>query len=110
MPTLYTCSVVGAGASAEAQYEYPDDLNGPQVLVALTAVRGAFEREWFYVAEAMRSEILAVALAAISTGHQVNALVDPPEAEEEQRGGGRPHISTSQCYELSIVIGFPDVG
>jgi hypothetical protein len=43
----------------------------------------------------MRREILAVALAAMSTGRQVDALVDPPGEH------------TMQCYELGVVIGFP---
>ena len=102
MPTEYTCWVVGAGASTEPQFA---DLHDPQVYVVLTDLQGNFRQQWFYVAEAMRREILAVAQAAISTGRQARAVVDPPE--EPPKGGPPP---TPKCYELDIVVGLPVIG
>ncbi|MGA7316237.1 MAG: hypothetical protein WBX22_19960 [Silvibacterium sp.] len=63
----FTCTVIGAQA----------DSSGPTVSIGLTDTAGAFANTFFPVAAGMPREMLAIALAAISTGSQVLVVLDP---------------------------------
>jgi hypothetical protein len=85
MPEWFTCTINGASV---------DGYSGstPIVSVFLTDVAGTFGTSYaFNVPDAAKNQILAVALAAISTQSSVSALVDPPPT------GG-------QCYVLQILV------
>jgi hypothetical protein len=84
MPAWFICTINGAQVNS---YE----VNPPVVSVALTDVAGSFGTSYqFNIPDAAKREILAVALAAISTQSNVSAFVDPPPT------GG-------QCYALEIL-------
>jgi hypothetical protein len=94
MPNYYDrCTVVSAGASVEAA-DTPDN----PVYLVLTDLGGKFENGLFFASDAMKREMLAVALTAISTGKHVYAVADPPD----DGSAGRPH--PAECYELDIVL------
>ena len=60
----FICNVVGAG---------PDE-NG-NVVVRLTDASGAFQDRWFDAVAISKREMLATALAAMTSGFKVNALL-----------------------------------
>lgn len=65
----------------------------PVVQLILTALGGSFSQTGFFAAEAAKNQILAVALAAVSTQSPVVAWVDDPA------------LSTGgylQCYGLQV--------
>jgi hypothetical protein len=76
--TWYTCTVNEAGPADDAT-ETPDG----SVYINLTDQGGAFTETWFYCAAGSKSYMLAVALAAISIGAQVEVGAFPPDP-----GGG----------------------
>lgn len=92
MPETYTCTIVSAGASEYTVEDVPDSA----IWVGLTDLAGSFQTQWFYATGDMQNQILAVALSAISTGRQVIAVLDPPDA-----GDGKPR--PPQCYELDVI-------
>lgn len=63
----FTCNVIGVQA----------DSSGPRISIGLNDTGGAFVNTFFPVAAPMPREMLAIALAAISTGSQVMAVLDP---------------------------------
>ena len=71
--TWYTCTVNEAGPADDAT-ETP----GGSVYINLTDQGGAFSNTWFYCAAGSKSYMLAVALAAISLGAQVEVGAFPP--------------------------------
>jgi hypothetical protein len=79
----FNCTIGGAQVDAYG-------VSPPVVSVVLTDLGGSFGPTGFPVPDEAKHEILAVALAAISTKSQVSALVDPPTAPPWQ------------CYTLSI--------
>jgi hypothetical protein len=85
----FKCSMVMAGAGSNLQ-------NPPasSVVVQLTDLAGSFANVEFAVVPVAEREILAVALAAISTQSNVLATVDPPASVS----AGSPN-----CYALSIL-------
>jgi hypothetical protein len=74
----YNCTVNNAGPAADGA-EAPSP-PGPVVYINLTDEGGAFVGRWFYAADNSRSEMLAVALTAISLQATVSvATADPPD-------------------------------
>jgi hypothetical protein len=93
MPTQFNCTVNQAGPAANNAGETPS----PVIYLNLTDVNGSFSNTWFFAANICKKEMLAVALAAISTQSQVNAWLDPPVNPQP----GQPQAST-QCYNLYV--------
>jgi hypothetical protein len=65
-----------------------------QTSLFLTDVAGSFTNTRFVAVDEAKREILAVALTAVSTYNQVNAVVDAPATA----GTSEPN-----CYELSVL-------
>ena len=85
------CTVDRAGASVGGG-NTPDNA----VFLILTDTNGSFQKGFFYAADTVKNQMLAVALAAISNGRQVFAVVDPPD------NSNKP--IPSECYELDIIV------
>jgi hypothetical protein len=90
------CRIVGAGSGVSAAWQFhaaptPD----PIVLISLAELNGEFEGvEYSYFAsQEAKNQILAVALAAISTQSTVTAYIDDPP------GAAGDNL---QCYALLI--------
>ena len=95
MSSTFTCKVISAGATVNA----PDDTTPDPVMLTMFDQANEFQGNTdFYVADAMKREILAVALAAIATGRTVTADVDDPPFSSDQ---GKP--IPPECYGLSIL-------
>jgi hypothetical protein len=62
-----------------------------------TASSPAFSNVWFFAAQGYQNQILAAALAAISTGSQVSAFVDPPAA------GANSGSPPTRLYNLYVI-------
>jgi hypothetical protein len=90
--TWYTCTVNQAGPAADGT-----ETAVPVVYINLSdqSPTPAFGNQWFYAAENSRSEMLAVALAAITTGNSVAVGAAPPNA------GGSPYTEISRLYLVS---------
>jgi hypothetical protein len=86
MSVNFVCNVIQAGPGVNGSLT-PD----PQVQFLLTDAQGTFSNTWFFASQAAKNQMLAVALAAISTQSQVNAWVDAPEEG-----------TVTQCYALYI--------
>jgi hypothetical protein len=69
----YTCTVNSAGPAADAT----GFANGA-VYINLTDSAGSFSQQWFYAADNSKSQMLAVTLAAINAGAQVQMEADAP--------------------------------
>jgi hypothetical protein len=93
MAQIFTCNVnqVGPVADASDASETPS----PTIYLNLTDVAGTFDHTWFYAANNAKREMLATALAAISTQSQIRAALDIPAGQDVT-----PH---PQCYRLYIV-------
>lgn len=78
MPEIFgvICTVNEAGAAADGA-EGPN----PVIYVNLTDTAGSFANVWFYVEELAKREILAVALAAITSRRRVNATLELPHSD-----------------------------
>jgi hypothetical protein len=87
--TWYTCTVNQAGPAADGT-----ETAQPVVYINLSdqSPTPAFTNQWFYTAENSRSEMLAVALGAITTGNPVTFGGDPPNA------GGTPYTEIVRLY------------
>jgi hypothetical protein len=90
MSQIFTCTVNEAGPVSNAT-----ETQSPTVYFQLTDLGGSFNFTWFFAANSAKREMLAVALAAISTQSQVRAEVDVPTGQDTN-----PH---PQCYRLYIV-------
>jgi hypothetical protein len=88
MAQWYVCDVNLAGPAADSS-ETPN----PVIFLNLTDVGGAFTRYWFFADNVAKREMLATALAAISTNFRVSAALDPPNANNN------PY---TQCYRLYL--------
>jgi hypothetical protein len=99
MAVEYICNVVQAGTATGAG-NTPD----PEIQISLTDTNGFFAFGWFFAAETAKNQMLAVALAAISTQSRVNAWIDPPNVPitGPGQGPGVP-IGIGQCYSLYII-------
>jgi hypothetical protein len=87
----YTCTVNEAGPADDAT-ETP----GGSVLLNLTDQGGSFPSgTWFYCAAGSKSYMLAVALAAISLGAQVEVGAVPPNP------GGNPPTEIQRLYLIA---------
>jgi hypothetical protein len=53
---------------------------------------GAFHNQWFFAPQNAKSEMLAVAMSAITTGNPVNATLNPPNA------AGSPYTQILRLY------------
>jgi hypothetical protein len=84
----YGCTVNEVGPASDGT-----ETAQPVIYVNLTDVSGSFTGQWFFAAENSRTEMLAVALSAISLGKQVTAALDAPNA------GGSPY---TQCYRMYV--------
>ena len=82
MAVEFICTVNQAGPS----------IDSGQVQFSLTDTNKTFSNTWFNAASPFQNQMLAVALAAISTQSQVNAWVDAPQAG-----------NTTECHALYII-------
>jgi hypothetical protein len=83
----FSISIVAATAGSNTP------LPGSGVVLNLTDLAGSFTNVEFSVVPVAQREILAVALAAISTQSKVEATLDPPG----------PGVTSPNCYALSIL-------
>jgi hypothetical protein len=74
----FTCTINSAGPAANAT----GFANGA-VYINLTDQSGSFAKAWFYAAENSKGYMLAVALAAINLGAQVQMEADPPNQNND---------------------------
>jgi hypothetical protein len=83
----FLCSILAARALTDLQ-------NPPSSMtsVILTDLNGSFADVEFFAVDEAKREILAVALAAISTQSNVGTVVDVPTG-----------VSNPQCYSLTII-------
>jgi hypothetical protein len=88
--TGYTCIVISAGPTIRWS-----DTPAPEVIIQLSDTNNSFTGNWFFAAQDAKNQMLAVALAAISTQMQVSAWVDPPNTN---------NTPWTQCYELRIIV------
>jgi hypothetical protein len=84
----YTCTVDQAGPASDGTETPP-----PVIYLMLSDAAGTFTGQWFFAAANSTHQMLAVALAAISLGLQVNAALDQPNAS------GDPY---TQCYRMYL--------
>lgn len=69
----------------------------PAIQLVLSDVAGSFPATAFFAAEGGKNQMLDVALSAISTQAQVNAVLDNPSQPVSPPG--------AQIYSLSILAG-----
>jgi len=72
---VYSCTVNAAGPASDGAETVP-----PTIYIDLTDNAGSFARQWFFAAANAKNEMLAVALAAISSQRTVSGALDPPNA------------------------------
>ena len=85
MPEWVTCTITSAQVNT---YE----LNSPIMMVALADIAGSFGPTYFRVPDIAKREMLAVALAAITSQSEVEAFVDDPSQPQAE-----------WCYTLEIL-------
>ena len=74
MPAFFTCVINGTTVDTTPNPGMPS----PVISVTLTDSGGTFTQTVFSCADTGKREMLAVALAAISTQSPVSAFLDPP--------------------------------
>lgn len=89
MTKFFRCSILGARALSDLKNP-PNSMTS----VTLTDQNGSFANTEFFAVDEAKREILAVALAAISTQSNIGAILDVPTG-----------VGNSQCYSLSILVG-----
>jgi hypothetical protein len=78
MAIYYTCTVSYAGPATDLQPETAETgITAPVIWIGLSDVAG-FSIGSFFAAQNAKDQMLSVALAAITSGKQVLAEVDPP--------------------------------
>jgi hypothetical protein len=78
---LPNCLVNAAGPASDGlEAPNPPDL---VTYINLTDQGGSFANKWFYAADNSKSEMLAVALTAISVQASVQVTLDPPNAAND---------------------------
>ncbi len=92
MADSYICVINSAWADTDGGNP-PTSRTG----VYLTDSGGTFSKTWFTAVDEVKREILAVALASISTKIKVYAIVDTPVAGD--------YATRWQIYHLQIVPG-----
>jgi hypothetical protein len=75
MSEWVVCKVNNAGPAADGT-----ETAAPTLYINLTESSGKFSGQWFFAASNAKSEMLAVALAAISLQTTVGCILDPPNA------------------------------
>lgn len=95
MPEVFgfECIVNAAGPAADGA-EGPN----PVIYLNLTDLAGNFYQDWFFASDAAKREILAVALAAITTQKPVNATIDPPNPDNN------PYTQVFRLYLLNKTV------
>jgi hypothetical protein len=88
MSTFYNCKVNAAGPADDGT-ETP----APVIYINLTDQSGSFAGYWFYARENSKSQMLAVALTAISLQATVQVAADPPNT---------PNNIYTQIYRLYV--------
>lgn len=73
MSEWVVCKVNNAGPAADGTLTV-----APDVYINLTDNAGTFSGQWFFAANNCKSQMLAVALAAISLQTTVGCILDPP--------------------------------
>ena len=71
------CTVNAAGTASDPT---EPNLTPPATYILLTDQAGSFAARWFYAADNSKSQMLAVALTAISSQADVQVTLDPPNA------------------------------
>jgi hypothetical protein len=83
------CTVNQVGAAGDS-----GDGPNPVTYINLTDTRGSFNNFWFFAEDRAKREILATALAAVSSGLRVNATIETPNANNS------PY---TPCFRLYII-------
>lgn len=83
----FTCTVNNAGPASDAT-ETPQ----PVIYINLTDTAGSFGGQWFFAANNSKSEMLAVALSAMSLQATVQVAAPAPNA------GNNPFTEISRLY------------
>jgi hypothetical protein len=102
----FTCVVNAVGPTSgdfEGNYLDPRDdpaTHGPAVVLTLTDLNNAFNNFSFLVDTPVTNTVLAVGLAAISTGNQVMADVDWPQPIIGTDQGGNTIYAPAICHSL----------
>jgi hypothetical protein len=80
MASMFTCVVNLAGPGSDGTETTP-----PVVYFELTDTANppAFTTTWFFAADNAKNQMLAVALAAVSTGSTVYLEADPPKPQND---------------------------
>jgi hypothetical protein len=111
MSQQFTCTVNAVGPTSgdfENNFLDPRDdptTHGPAIVLTLTDLGGAFSGFSFLVDEPISNGVLAVGLAAISTGNQVMADVDWPTPVIGQDQGGDPIYGATMVHSLWLKNG-----
>lgn len=90
MSLMFTCNVNEVGPVVDGT-----ETASPTIYLNLTDTGGSFDHTWFFAANNCKREMLATALAAISTQSQIRAVLDVPT--------GQDTIPHPQCYRMYIV-------
>ena len=109
---MWTCVVNSAGPVSgldvgnysDPRYN-PDPAAPPIIVLTLTDTGNSFNSQWFVVPSGSENYMLAVALAAISTGSQVAADVDWPLPVITIDNDGNPVYGPPFCHLLWINAG-----
>jgi hypothetical protein len=72
----HTCTISQAGPSMNNEGQTPN----PMVLFLMSDVKGAFSNYWFFAPQATKNQMLATAIAAMTSQMQVNVFVDTPNS------------------------------
>jgi hypothetical protein len=111
MSRQFTCVVNAVGPTSgdfEINFLDPRDdpeTHGPAIVLTLTDVGGAFSGFTFLVDTPVSNTVLAVGLAAISTGNQVMADVDWPQPIIGQDQDGNDITGPAICHSLWVNAG-----
>ncbi|MBV8197971.1 MAG: hypothetical protein JO263_07535 [Candidatus Eremiobacteraeota bacterium] len=106
MSAQFTCTVNAVGPTSgdfEMNFLDPRDdptTHGPAIVITLTDLGGAFNGFSFLVDGSIGDGVLAVGLAAISTGNQVMADVDWPQPIIGKDQGGDTIYGAAYCRSL----------
>ena len=73
MATFSKCTVHQAGPVSNSS-----DTPPPVIFISLTDEGGSFRTQWFFAANGIQNQMLAVALAAINGQRFVHVDADPP--------------------------------
>ena len=88
---FFSCTVNEIGPAADGT-----ETAHPVIYVNLTDTGGSFANQWFHAAEASKTQMLSVGLAAMSTNRQVEVAIDTPNV---------PYSSVRRMYLLGSAGG-----